>query len=138
MTNTKLILPEEVSEKWHIYQEYLKAALKHGYQETHLVDYLNRLLNYQAQLWEFSVHNNVVGVGLTQFINYARYKTLHLTLCSGVSWSDWADQYYVIEQFAKENSCKAVETWGRKGWARQLPRYLPGFEESYVVMRKEL
>jgi hypothetical protein len=31
-----------------------------------------------------------------------------------------------------------VEQWGRPGWAKVLPKLIPGFEQAYVVMRKNI
>lgn len=137
--NTTLAMPDQVAEHWHLVKDLLKKAIDHGVGESTLADYLKRILNYEAQLWVFSDdEDNIVGVGLTKFINYSTHRTLHIVAVAGVEWSTWADQYYVVEQFAKENKCKAVEQWGRPGWSKILPKVIPGFETVYHVMRKEI
>jgi hypothetical protein len=136
---TTLAMPDQVAEHWHLVKDLLKKAIDHGVGESTLTDYLTRILNYQAQLWVFSDDaDNIVGVGLTKFIDYSTHRTLHIVAVAGVDWPEWADQYYVVEKFAKENNCKAVEQWGRPGWSRVLPKVIPGFETVYHVMRKEI
>lgn len=137
--NTTLAMPDQVVEHWHLVKDLLKKAIDHGVGESTLTDYLKRILNYEAQLWVFSDdEDRIVGVGLTKFINYSTHRTLHIVAVSGVDWAEWADQYYVVEKFAKENKCKAVEQWGRPGWSKILPKTIPGFETVYHVMRKEI
>ena len=137
--NSTLALPDQVVENWHLVKDLLKQAIDHGVGESTLTDYLKRILNYQAQLWVFTDDGyNVKGVGLTKFIEYSTHRTLHIVAVAGVDWNEWADQYYVVEKFAKENNCKAVEQWGRPGWSKVLPKKIPGFETVYHVMRKEI
>jgi len=138
MIKTVLLMPAQVSEHWHMVKEPLKEALAHSVNETPIEVWLSRILNLQAQLWVFTRDDEIIGVGLTQFLDYATHRTLHLVLCGGIDWETWADQYYVVEEFAKKNGCKAVEQWGRKGWTKILPKHIPGFETVYYVMRKEL
>jgi hypothetical protein len=136
---TTLLTPELVSENWHLIKGPLTESLKHGVGESTVTDYLKRVLNFQAQVWIFTEDDGTVkGVGLTQFINYSQHRTLHIIACSGDGWAGWADQYYVVEKFAKDNGCRAVEQWGRPGWSKVLPKAIPGFETVYHVMRKEI
>jgi hypothetical protein len=138
MIRTVLLTPAQTSDYWHLVKGYLKDAIDHGVNETPIEFWLSRVLNLQAQLWVFLKDEQIVGAGLTQFIEYHTHKTLHLVLCGGIDWDEWADQYYVVEEFAKKNGCRAVEQWGRKGWTKLLPQKIPGFETVYYVMRKEL
>jgi hypothetical protein len=135
----QLLTPEQASLKWHILLPILKRALDHGHQETDNVVYLSRVLQLQAQLWEITNDNNETqGVVLTQFLSYSNYQTLHLIALAGDNLDSWIHLYDHIEGFAKQNKAKAIESWGRKGWVKYLPKVLPGFTESYVIMRKEL
>jgi len=137
--HTTLALPDQIAENWHLVKDLLKQAIDHGVGESTLTDYLRRLLNFQAQLWVVTDDNyNVVSVTLTKFIDYSTHRTLHIVATSGNDFEGWADQYYVVEKFAKENNCKAVEQWGRPGWSKVLPKAIPGFETVYHVMRKEI
>ena len=137
---TILLSPAQITEHWDILKEPLKKAFETGQHECDLSDYLARALTRQAQIWVFQEEpsNNILGVGLTQFLQYTNYKTLHIVAVGGIEWDKWADCYYIVEQFAKDNGCKAVEQWGRRGWTKLLKEHIPGFETVYHVMRKEL
>jgi hypothetical protein len=137
---TILLTPEQAVEDWHFLGDMLKESTDHGQGESTVVDYLRKILNHQAHLWVFvdEKTETIKGVGVTQFLSYSTHKTLHIIACSGVDWNEWADQYYIVEKFAKDNGCKAVEQWGRAGWSRILPKVIPGFEVVYHVMRKEI
>jgi hypothetical protein len=136
--NTYMATPEQITEHWHLVKDLLKSALDHGVGESTLTDYLKKLLNWDAQLWVFTDGDTLKGVGMTKFIQYSTHKTLHIVAVAGVDWSEWADQYYIVEKFAKDNGCRAVEQWGRPGWSKILPKTIPGFETVYHVMRKEI
>ena len=134
-----LLAPTELALKWHTLEPLVKKAVFHGEHETDTVVYLNRALNYQAQIWEITDNEGQTkGVVVTQFLNYSNYQTLHLVALAGTDLDKWVHLYYEIERFANNNKCTAVESWGRKGWSKYLPKVLPGFYESYVVMRKNL
>lgn len=138
MTETKLILPNAIADNWHVIKPELVKALDHGANETSATEWLRRLISLEAQLWHFSVDGEFKGLGLTQFIQYPNHKTLHLVACTGDDWSAWAHLYYDVEKFAKRNGCIAVETWGRPGWSKVLPKHIPGFETVYHVLRKNI
>jgi len=136
---TTLLVPDQITEHWHLIKDLLRSSLDHGVGESTLTDYLKRALSWQAQIWVFTEDDGAIkGVGLTQFLDYSTHRTLHVVAVAGVEWAKWADQFYVVEKFAKENNCKAVEQWGRPGWSKVLPKVIPGFEVVYHVMRKEI
>jgi hypothetical protein len=134
----ELLLPEKAVDVWPLVKEPLQKALDHGQGESKLIDYLNGILNYQVQLWVIHNEGNLRGVVLTKFIQYSRHKTLHVIGLSGENFNEWVHLYPAIEDFAKNNGCVAIETWGRPGWSKTLPKVLPGFELAYHVMRKSL
>ena len=136
---TILLVPDQVTEHWHQLKDHLKKAIDHGVGESTLTDYLKRLLAFQAQCWVvLDEQENIKSVTLTQFLDYSTHRTLHIVATRGTDFEQWADQFYVVEKFAKENNCKAVEQWGRPGWSKILPKIIPGFETVYHVMRKEI
>jgi hypothetical protein len=136
--STKLILPDSVLEYLPVVTPHLEAALEQSQNETPLHEHIRRVLAFEEQLWLFSVNNEPVGAGITRINTYYTHKALHLVLCGGVNWNEWYNEYHVVEQFAKDSGCTSVEMWGRKGWAKALPKYLPGFEQTYIRMKKNI
>lgn len=139
MINTTLLMPAEIADQWHILKGYVGSALAHGVNETSIEEWLRRLLSFQAQLWVVKEEGvGIKAVCITQFINYDTHRTIHIVTLSGEDYGMWADQLKVIEEFGKKHQCVAVEQWGRPGWSRMIPKYIPEFKTVYHVMRKEI
>ena len=129
---------EQTIENWPTLSRYLYKVLEHGQGESTLTDYLTKVLVGVAQCWGVFEHGTIVGVGLTEFLQYSQHKTLHIIAFSGSNFEEQSKVFPTVEQFARDNGCKAIEQWGRQGWAKVLPQYVPGFKQAYVVMRKDL
>ena len=135
----KQLTHEQVISNWNLITEYLNKVLDHSQGESTLTDYLRKILNNYAQCWAVLDENNQIkGVGLTEFLQYAQHTTLHIIAFSGNNFEEQSKVFPTVEEFAKANGCKAIEQWGRPGWAKVLPQYVPGFKQAYVVMRKDL
>jgi len=134
-----LLTHDQVSEHWSVINGFLSKAIDYGQGESTTTDYLRKVLNNQAHCWAvIDEERNIVGAGLTQFINYAQHTTLHVISFSGDDFENQSKVFETVEQFARDAGCKSIEQWGRKGWAKLLPKYVPGFKEVYTVMRKDL
>jgi hypothetical protein len=129
---------EQTTENWITLSKHLRQAIEHGQGESTLTDYLTKILTGYAQCWAVVEHGTIVGVGLTEFLQYTQHKTLHIIAFSGSNFEEQSKVFPTVEQFARDNGCKAIEQWGRQGWAKVLPQYVPGFKQAYVVMRKDL
>jgi hypothetical protein len=129
---------EQTVENWPTLSRYLRQVIEHGQGESTLTDYLTKVLINIAQCWAVVEGGTIVGVGLTEFLQYTQHKTLHIIAFSGSNFEEQSKVFPTVEQFARDNGCKAIEQWGRQGWAKVLPQYVPGFKQAYVVMRKDL
>jgi hypothetical protein len=136
----RLLLPEEILLKWSTISSMIEEALLTGQKESNLVDHMRNLMNLQTHCWLIeNDKEEMQGVGLTEFIQYNRHKTLHIITVTGKDFKTWgADVHPILEQFAKDGGAIAVEQWGRSGWAKVLPKVVPGYEQAYVVMRKNI
>lgn len=136
---TRIVMPDELVLTWGLYLPLLSKVFEHSCGETKLSEYLRRLMALEAQLWEVSaVSGEVVGVCLTQFLNYGTHKTLHIVGLAGVDFKEWAHLHTHIENFGIKAGATAMEQWGRPGWVKVLPKLIPGYKPVYQVMRKEL
>jgi hypothetical protein len=129
---------EQTIENWPTLSRYLRQVIEYGQGESTLTDYLTKVLINMAQCWAVVEGGTIVGVGLTEFLQYTQHKTLHIIAFSGSNFEEQSKVFPTVEQFARDNGCKAIEQWGRQGWAKVLPQYVPGFKQAYVVMRKDL
>jgi hypothetical protein len=134
-----LLSPEQALIHWSTISALLIKAIDHGQGESTLTDYMRKILTDMAHCWAVvDDSNNIVGAGLTQYLQYEQHKTLHIIVFAGSNFEEQSKVFPTVEEFAKQSGCKAIEQWGRPGWAKVLPKYVPGFKEAYVVMRKDL
>ena len=81
--NIRLLLPEEVLEKWSILSPFIQEALATGQGENTLADHMRKLMNFESHCWLITDNEEVLGAGLTEFIQYTRHKTLHIITIAG-------------------------------------------------------
>jgi len=139
-TAIRLVLPHEVGDIWHRVSDRLQGALEWGVHESTLHDWLVALINMRAQLWLLidKKEEKLIGVILTQFLEYKQHKTLHVILFQADNFKAIGHHIATLEEFARTNGAIALEQWGRPGWSRHLPRNQPGWELAYHVMRRPL
>jgi hypothetical protein len=130
--------PEDALYYWPTISPLLQLASATGQGENSMTDYMRKVLNGAAQCWVVLEGEKIVGAGLTEILNYSQHKTLHIILFSGSDFEQQSKVFPTVEQFARDSGCKSIEQWGRAGWAKTLPKYVPGFKQAYVVMRKDL
>ncbi len=131
--------PSEALSHWPTISNLLSKVLEHGQGESTLTDYMQKILNNYAQCWVVVDEGfNIIGAGLTEFMHYKQHKTLHIIAFSGSNFEEQSKVFPTVEQFAKDTGCARIEMWGRKGWVTQLPKYVPGWKEAYIVMSKDI
>jgi hypothetical protein len=128
----------QILQHWSVISALLEKAIDQNCGEAKLEDYLRKVLNDQAQLWAIIDGDNITGAGVTEVLTYSKQKVFHIFLFAGIDFELQSQVFPIVEAFAKDCGCIAIEQWGRKGWAKTLPKYVPGFREVYTVMRKEL
>ena len=134
-----ILTPEQALTHWVTLSELFSKVIEHGQGESTLTDYMKKILNEMAQCWAVLDNNDcIVGAGLTEYLQYSQHKTLHIIAFSGSNFEEQSKVFPTVEQFARDSGCIAIEQWGRPGWAKVLPKYVPGFKEACVVMRKDL
>jgi len=121
---------DELALKWGELEPKINKALAHSIGESSSYDLFIECLNNNAQCW---VHEDAVAI--TRFINYNKYKQLHIVTTTSNDWfKDGFECLKVFEEFAKATECRNIALWGRKGWKRVLKDY----HEPYTMLIKEL
>ena len=139
MTKIIRLTPDTTLKHWPVLSGFLAPAIEHGEGESTITDYMRKVLAGIAHCWLIlDDDEQVTGAGLTEFIHYLQYKSLHVIAYGGSDFAEQSKVFDTIKDFARENGCKNIQQWGRPGWAKQLPKYVPGFKQSYVVMTMEL
>lgn len=124
---------------WPVLTPYFEKAMVHGQGESTLADYMSKILTHRAQCWVLlNEQGQIVGAAVTEFIQYMQHKTLHILAYGGGDFEEQSKVFPTVIEYAKANGCKAIEQWGRDGWAKVLPKYVPGFKKAYTVMVMDL
>lgn len=123
---------------WHFALPYIKRALDHAHGEVSAEDLKRKCMERDAQLWLcYSADNRIVGAGTTEIVVYPQMKVCRIITLAGSGFDEWvhiADQ--MIEMWAVEQGCSALEALTRKGFIPKLQDV--GFKYKYAVLHKRL
>tara|TARA_R100001510_G_scaffold3624_2_gene2889 strand:- start:441 stop:869 length:429 start_codon:yes stop_codon:yes gene_type:complete len=128
---------QEIDEIWEACEPYIELGAKKGQSEMTSKDIYNFCKESKMQLWiVFDSKSNIKAVVTTEIINYPKKKVCRIITLGGQEIDNWLHSISVIEAWAEENECHAMETFCRKGFIKKLEHY--GYEQTYTVLGKEL
>jgi len=128
---------QEIDEIWEACEPYIELGAKKGQSEMTSKDIYNFCKESKMQLWiVFDSKSNIKAVVTTEIINYPKKKVCRIITLGGQEIDNWLHSISVIEAWAEENQCHAMETFCRKGFIKKLEHY--GYEQTYTVLGKEL
>jgi len=141
-----LLTPQQVVTYWRTIEPAIASALESSVNESTTYDYLTWLQDPQSyQCWVVQKDNEIINVSITKINNYATHKSLHLVTTTGINgarWESYKTAHHIIEQFARDQGCRRIEMYGRKGWSRVLDKLTGSkkekYREVYVVHSMEL
>jgi hypothetical protein len=88
------------------------------------------------QLW-VKIQGKVEGAFITKIAQYPQKNILVVLLLGGDNFKEWKNEAdKLLLAFGKENNCKYVELFGRKGWSRELSNI--GYKEQTRLIAKEI
>ena len=128
----RMLLPDELASRWHEVKPYVDRALAHGVGESTAHDLFMECMNYQAACWE----EPGKAFAIVRLVHMHKHKQLQIVTTAGEGFKDYGPEALaILEDFAKQEGCKYVSIWGRKGWERVLPE---GYQHTYSVFHKEI
>lgn len=127
MTTTVTDIDDAFWSVWREIKPQIQKALENA-NEYSIEDVLHWIATNEWKCW-YSPH----AVACGRIANYPNHRALVIVLAGGELEEIVRAEPQIVE-FAKENGCKYVEIYGRKGWARALS----GYEEQCTVLRKVL
>jgi hypothetical protein len=114
----------------------IAALVERSQGEYSVSDYKDSLSNGLFELWIIIEEDAVIGCGVTEIVRYPQYNVCLIRLLKTTKGLE-VIQTDVIEKWAKDNNCKRLEMWGRKGWTKVLDKV--GWVPSpYTIMNKEI
>jgi hypothetical protein len=127
-----LVPVEQVKFIWPIVSEWVRRSIERV--DLSKFDCVERqVFSGDALLWV--VHNGVIKAAvITQLSIVEGGKVCTILSCGGGGVIKALGLLERIEEYAKQEGCRSVLVYGRKGWARALRDY----RSAAVVLRKEL
>lgn len=125
--------PQHLGAVWpHVRSLLLSATDRTGL--SSFDDIENETLRGNGLLWLAVSGNNILGAATTVLVTIDRNKICILTACGGAGAGDWLHLLGGIENYAKNEGCRSLRIYGRKGWLRALE----GYREMAIVIEKGL
>ena len=122
---------------WEDCVPFISKAEKFSQAEMKAEDVYGKIKDQDMQLWVvFNEETEILAVITTELVNYPRKKVCRIVTLSGDFMDDWVEYISVIEEWAIENNCEAMETFCRKGFKKKLETF--GYDETYIVLGKVL
>ena len=97
-----------------------------------------QLINRDMQLWIIQdEYAEILAALTTEIMIYPKKKTCRIVTLGGTELDEWVEGLLqVIETWAIDNGCEAMETACRKGFIKKIKKY--GYEHTYTILGKEL
>lgn len=121
--------PAQVAEIWPYARHLIKTAIETT--ELSAFEPIEReVLEGKQLLWLAWNGQSIEAAAVTALVR----PICILTACSGYQRERWLSLLDQIEKYAKDEGCKAMRIFGRKGWERVLD----GYRIEHVVLEKVL
>jgi hypothetical protein len=129
--NILLINKDDYTKVFPKIESFLELAANYTYGRFSANDIKTDLLTKQQQLWIAYDSNEVYGFVVTEVISYPRLKVLIMHFTAGKKLLKWKDLMLSdLQDFAKSNGCKTIESYGRPGWAKIFKN--DGYKQQFI------
>jgi hypothetical protein len=124
---------------WDAVTPLIIKGLKRTDGEYSLKDYQDYI---ESQYWDLWIAVNldtkeIQGVAVTEVVEHPNFNELLMRMVTGKHFNKFLLKTETqFQEFAKENNCKRLVLYGRKGWLRVLNKI--NWKEGYTVMTKNI
>lgn len=114
-----LVPADYVEGLWPQIFHYLSSAAEYTFGRYEPEDIFDAVVSGQAHLWVVLDEDKIVGITITRFWHYPRKKCLDMVFLAGDDGFSWKDEMLdMLQRWAYDNGCDALEASGRAGLAR--------------------
>jgi hypothetical protein len=114
-----LVPPQLVDGLWPRIFPHLSKASEYTFGRYEPEDILEFVVSGEAHLWVVFDGEDLVGITVTRFWEYPRKKCLDMVFIGGDEGFSWKDPMLeILQRWARDNGCEAIESSGRVGFAR--------------------
>ena len=125
---------EHIEFVWPNIREYMMGAAEFTFGRFTAEDIKNELLRRQGeqQLWiAFEDKDNYYGAVVTEVYQYPQMRALIMHFTGGKQLPKWKKPMLkILQQFAADNECDVIESYGRPGWAKVFKK--DGYEQRFI------
>ena len=125
---------EHIEFVWPNIREFMMGAAEFTFGRFTAEDIKNELLRRQGeqQLWvAFEDKDNFYGAVVTEIYQYPQMRALIMHFTGGKQLPKWkTPMLKILQQFAADNECDAIESYGRPGWAKVFKK--DGYEQRFI------
>ena len=129
-----LLDPDDVEYVWEKVEPILARVTPHSEGELETGDILDLVTEGSMQLWIVAENKEIIAALVTQIITYPQKRILRLVSLAGEDFNKFKHFLDIVESFAIQKGCTALELWGRKGWKKLLPEW----NSEYIVYTKDI
>ena len=119
---------------WPKIEEFMKGAADYTYGRFEVDDIKNGVLQSEGnqQLWvAYEDEDNVYGAVVTEVWQYPKMRTLIMHFTGGRELPKWKDDMLkLLQQFAADQGCDVIESYGRGGWAKVFQS--DGYKKRFI------
>lgn len=132
------ITSDRIDDVWDRCSKFIEMGINHSQCELSTMDYYDRLVAQEMQLWVVYDEEKQIKCALTtEVIEYPRKKVCRIVSLGGRNLDEWVERWLdILERWAEENDCDSIETYCRKGFIKKLEKF--GYTNTYTVLGKEL
>jgi hypothetical protein len=114
-----LVPPQLIDGLWPRIFPHLSKASDYTFGRYEPEDILEFVVSGEAHLWVVFDDEDIVGITVTRFWEYPRKKCLDMVFIGGDEGFSWKDPMLeILQRWARDNGCEAIESSGRPGFAR--------------------
>ena len=129
-----LLDPDDVECIWDQVEPILARAVSRSEGELKTNDILNFVIEGDMQLWIVAENKEIIAALVTKIITYPQKRILRLVSLAGEDFNKFKHFLDMVQSFAIQKGCTALELWGRKGWKKLLPEW----NSKYIVYTKDI
>jgi hypothetical protein len=119
---------------WPKIEEYMKGAADYTYGRFDVEDIKKGVLQSEGnqQLWvAYENEEDVYGAVVTELWQYPKLRTLIMHFTGGRELPKWKDDMLkLLQQFAADQGCDVIESYGRGGWAKVFQN--DGYKQRFI------
>lgn len=119
---------------WPKIEEFMKGAADYTYGRFEVDDIKNGVLQSEGnqQLWvAYENEEDVYGAVVTEVWQYPKMRTLIMHFTGGRELPKWKDDMLkLLQQFAADQGCDVIESYGRGGWAKVFQS--DGYKKRFI------